>query len=75
MTVNGTVVGAPQTLTFSTSGAITPVGAGILPFNGYAPTDGAAGMKHELQLFGRPRSTAAVSASHRSSKTATPPAN
>lgn len=44
MTVNGTVVGAPQTLTFSTSGAITPVGAGILPFNGYAPTDGAAGM-------------------------------
>jgi flagellar hook protein FlgE len=44
MTVNGTVVGTPQTLTFSANGAITPVGSGTLAFNGYTPTDGAAGM-------------------------------
>jgi flagellar hook protein FlgE len=44
MTVNGTVVGTPQTLTFSPNGAITPVGSGTLAFNGYTPTDGAAGM-------------------------------
>jgi flagellar hook protein FlgE len=44
MTVNGTVVGTPQALTFSANGAITPVGAGTLAFNGYTPTDGAAGM-------------------------------
>jgi len=44
MTVNGTVVGTPQTLTFSPDGAITPVGSGTLAFNGYTPTDGAAGM-------------------------------
>ena len=37
MTVNGTVVGTPQTLTFSNTGAVTPVGSGTLPFNGYTP--------------------------------------
>jgi flagellar hook protein FlgE len=44
MTVNGTVVGAPQTLAFSNTGAVTPAGAGALAFNGYVPTDGAANM-------------------------------
>jgi flagellar hook protein FlgE len=46
MTVNGTAVGpaAGQPLTFSTAGAVTPAGSGTLAFNGYAPTDGAAGM-------------------------------
>ncbi len=44
MTVNGTVVGAPQTLTFSNTGAVTPAGSGALAFNGYAPPDGAATM-------------------------------
>jgi len=41
VTVNGTQVGAAQTLTFSNSGAVTvPVG-GALPFNGFTPPDGA----------------------------------
>ncbi|HXA36383.1 MAG TPA: flagellar hook protein FlgE [Steroidobacteraceae bacterium] len=44
MTVNGTVVGTPQTLTFSNTGAITPPGGGTVAFNGYTPTDGAAVM-------------------------------
>jgi flagellar hook protein FlgE len=44
MTVNGTVVGGAQALNFSNTGAVTPVGAGSLAFNGYAPTDGAANM-------------------------------
>jgi flagellar hook protein FlgE len=44
MTVNGTLVGGPQTLTFSPQGAITPAGSGALAFNGYVPTDGAAAM-------------------------------
>jgi flagellar hook protein FlgE len=44
MTVNGTVVGAAQPLTFSNTGAVTPAGSGALAFNGYTPTDGAAGM-------------------------------
>jgi flagellar hook protein FlgE len=44
MTVNGTPVGGVQDLNFSNTGAVTPVGAGTLAFNGYAPTDGAANM-------------------------------
>jgi flagellar hook protein FlgE len=44
MTVNGTVVGAAQTLTFSNAGAVTAPAGGGLAFNGYAPTDGAAPM-------------------------------
>jgi flagellar hook protein FlgE len=44
MTVNGTVVGGPQTLAFSNTGAVTPAGAGALAFNGFVPTDGAATM-------------------------------
>ena len=44
MTVNGTVVGTPQTLAFSSTGAVTPAGSGALAFNGYLPTDGAAAM-------------------------------
>ncbi|MEP6545847.1 MAG: flagellar hook protein FlgE [Gammaproteobacteria bacterium] len=44
MTVNGTAVGGAQNLTFSNTGLVTvPVG-GALAFNGYTPTDGAAGM-------------------------------
>jgi flagellar hook protein FlgE len=44
MTVGGTPVGAAQTLTFSNTGAVTAPVGGALAFNGYAPTDGAAGM-------------------------------
>ena len=44
MTVNGTVVGAAQNLTFSNAGAQTvPVGGG-LTFAGFAPPDGAQAM-------------------------------
>ena len=42
MTVNGTTVGAAQTLTFSNTGAVTAPAGGALAFNGYTPTDGAA---------------------------------
>lgn len=42
MTVNGTAVGAAQTLTFSNTGAVTAPAGGGLAFNGYVPTDGAA---------------------------------
>jgi flagellar hook protein FlgE len=44
MTVNGTVVGAAQTLTFSNTGAVTTPVGGALAFDGYTPTDGAAAM-------------------------------
>jgi flagellar hook protein FlgE len=44
MTVNGTPVGAGQTLDFSSAGAVTPAGSATLAFNGYAPTDGATAM-------------------------------
>ena len=44
MTVNGTTVGAAQTLTFSNTGAVSaPVGGG-LSFNGFAPPGGAQPM-------------------------------
>ena len=52
MTVNGTVVGTPQTLTFSNTGAVTAPAGGALAFNGYAPTDGAAGMNMSFN-FGK----------------------
>ena len=52
MTVNGTLVGAPQTLTFSNTGAVTAPVGGALAFNGYAPTDGAAGMNMSFN-FGK----------------------
>jgi flagellar hook protein FlgE len=42
MTINNTIVGTPQTLTFSSAGAVTPAGSGTLTFGGYTPTDGAA---------------------------------
>jgi flagellar hook protein FlgE len=41
MTVNGTVVGAPQNLTFSKTGTVTAPVGGLLPFNGFVPPDGA----------------------------------
>ncbi len=44
MTVNGTVVGGAQALTFSNTGLVTAPAGGGLAFNGYTPTDGAAGM-------------------------------
>jgi flagellar hook protein FlgE len=46
MTVGGTPVGAvpAPTLTFSNTGAVTAPPGGVLAFNGYTPTDGAAGM-------------------------------
>ena len=44
MTVNGTQVGGAQTLTFSSTGAVTaPVGGG-LAFNGFTPPGGALPM-------------------------------
>jgi flagellar hook protein FlgE len=44
MSVNGTLVGAAQTLTFSNTGAVTAPVGGALAFNGYTPTDGSAVM-------------------------------
>jgi flagellar hook protein FlgE len=44
MTINGTVVGTPQTLTFSSAGAVTAPAGGGLSFAGYTPTDGAAAL-------------------------------
>lgn len=44
MTVNGTQVGAAQTLAFSSTGAVTAPAGGGLTFAGFDPTDGAAPM-------------------------------
>jgi len=44
MTVNGTPVGGAQTLTFSSTGAVTAPAGGGLTFAGFDPTDGAAPM-------------------------------
>jgi flagellar hook protein FlgE len=44
MTVNGTVVGTPQTLTFSNTGAQTLPAGGGLTFAGFKPPDGAQTM-------------------------------
>jgi flagellar hook protein FlgE len=44
MTVNGTEVGAEQTLTFNSAGTLTTPANGNLTFGGFTPTDGAAAM-------------------------------
>ncbi len=44
LTVNGTLVGAAQTLTFSNTGAVTAPANGNLAFPGFVPPDGAATM-------------------------------
>jgi flagellar hook protein FlgE len=44
MTVNGTQVGAAQTLTFNSAGTLTTPANGNLTFGGFTPTDGAAAM-------------------------------
>jgi flagellar hook protein FlgE len=44
MTVNGTLLPALNTLTFSSTGAVTPPASGALDFPGFAPADGAAPM-------------------------------
>jgi flagellar hook protein FlgE len=44
MTVNGTQVGATQTLTFNSSGTLTTPANGNVAFGGYTPTDGATAM-------------------------------
>jgi flagellar hook protein FlgE len=42
MTVDGTTVAAnPATLTFDSTGAVTPAGSGVVTFSGFTPTDGA----------------------------------
>jgi len=41
MTVNGTQVGTAQTLTFSSTGAVSAPAGGALPFNGFVPPGGA----------------------------------
>jgi flagellar hook protein FlgE len=43
-TVNGTAVGGTQTLTFSSTGAVTTPASGNLAFNGFTPANGAAPM-------------------------------
>jgi len=44
MTVNGTPVGATQTIQYSSSGGVTAPANGLLAFAGFTPTDGAATM-------------------------------
>jgi flagellar hook protein FlgE len=44
MTVNGTQVGATQTLTFNSAGTLTTPANGNVAFGGYTPTDGATAM-------------------------------
>jgi flagellar hook protein FlgE len=44
VTVNGTQVGAAQTMTFSNAGAVTVPAGGALAFNGFTPPDGAQAM-------------------------------
>src|SRR5258708_688100 len=44
VTVNGTQVGAAQTLTFSNAGAVAAPAGGALAFNGFTPPDGAQAM-------------------------------
>jgi flagellar hook protein FlgE len=44
MTVNGTVVGTAQTMTFNSAGTLTTPANGNVPFGGYTPTDGATAM-------------------------------
>lgn len=44
MTVGGTLIPTTNTLTFSSTGAVTPPASGALNFPGFNPTDGAAGM-------------------------------
>jgi flagellar hook protein FlgE len=42
MTVGGQLLPTTNTLTFSSTGAVTPPASGALAFTGFAPTDGAA---------------------------------
>src|SRR6202035_4483267 len=42
MTVNNVLNATTNTLTFSSTGAVTPVGGASLNFPGFTPTDGAA---------------------------------
>ena len=44
MTVNGTVVGATQALTFNSAGVLTTPANGNVAFGGYTPADGATAM-------------------------------
>lgn len=44
VTVNGTQVGGPQALTFSSTGAVTTPVGGVLNFNGFTPPGGALPM-------------------------------
>jgi flagellar hook protein FlgE len=44
MTVNNVLNATTNTLTFSSTGAVTPVGGASLNFPGFTPTDGAAAM-------------------------------
>jgi flagellar hook protein FlgE len=50
MTVNGTQVGAAQTLAFSSTGAVTTPVGGSLPFNGFAPPGGAQVMNMKFDF-------------------------
>jgi flagellar hook protein FlgE len=50
--VDGTAVGAAQTLTFSDSGTLTAPASGQLSFSGYTPATGAAAMNMTFDFSG-----------------------
>jgi len=52
VTVNGTQVGAAQTLTFSNTGAVSVPVSGTLAFNGFTPPDGAQVMNMNFNFGG-----------------------
>jgi flagellar hook protein FlgE len=50
MYIDGTAVGPTQTLQYSNTGILTAPAGGLLPFNAYAPTTGAAPMTVTVDL-------------------------
>jgi flagellar hook protein FlgE len=50
MYIDGTAVGPTQTLQYSNSGLLTSPAGGVLPFNAYTPTTGAAPMTVSVDL-------------------------
>src|SRR5690349_2173934 len=50
MYVDGTAVGPTQTLQYSNTGILTAPAGGLLPFNAYTPTTGAAPMQVTVDL-------------------------
>jgi flagellar hook protein FlgE len=48
--IDGTAVGGPQTLQYSTAGQLTTPASGLLPFPAYTPATGAAAMNVTVNL-------------------------